>query len=43
MPWSAAEGLYAPQRLQCLTVVENFLGHMTGVAVVLPESRFART
>lgn len=32
MPWSAAESLYAPQRFQCLTVVENFPGHMTGVS-----------
>ena len=43
MPRSAAESLYAPPRLQCLMVVENFPGHMTGVAVVSPESRFART
>ena len=37
MPRSAAESLYAPQRLQCLMVVENFPGHMTGVAVVSPQ------
>lgn len=43
MPRSEAESLYAPPRLQWLMVMENFPGHMTGVAVFSPESRFART